>query len=104
MTADSVSDLRHRDRIDVVRETDDGEREELTVFNWVTLSNPKRFRGYNPTMETFDPQIGAGDTQMAPDAVTKWGADEIQSEEHIDVRDHGIEVIDIEDDDIDVYY
>jgi len=89
--------LQHRDRITVRR---DGE--EVEVFNWVNITQPTVVRGGNPTVEKFDAQIGAGDSARTPGAVTEWVAEELWHELSIDVADHGIEVIDVESDDVDV--
>jgi len=89
--------LQHRDRITVHR---DGE--EVEVFNWVNIKQPAVVRGGNPVVEKFDAEIGAGDMSRTPDAVTEWVAEELWREFSIDVTDHGIEVIDVESDDVDV--
>lgn len=84
-------DLRHHDRIVVQK---DGE--EVVVYNWANITVPTVVRGGNPRVERFEPEIGAGDSQMKPDYVTEWVADEIWGEFGVDVEDHGIEVIDVE--------
>lgn len=94
-----ASDLRRRDRIEVER---DGET--LDVYNWVTMERASRVRGNNPVVEHFEPCIFGGDSRMEPDAVTDWVARELIVEFDIDVTDHGIEVVDIEDNLDEVYY
>jgi len=89
--------LQHRDRITVHR---DGE--EVEVFNWVNIKQPAVVRGGNPVVEKFDAEIGAGDSSRTPEAVTEWVAEELWHEFGIEVADHGIEVIDVESDDVDV--
>lgn len=89
--------LRKQERITVRR---DGE--ELDIFNWVTVERATRVRGHNPTVQYFEPTIGAGDSKRKPDAVTPWVAEELRSEMNIDVEDHGIEVVDPESDDVEV--
>jgi len=89
--------LQHRDRIGVYR---DGE--ELEVFNWVNIKQPSVVRGGNPLVRKFDAEIGAGDMARTPEAVTTWVADELRREFHIDPEDHGIEVVDVESDDVDI--
>ncbi len=88
--------LKHRDRITVHR---DGE--EIDVFNWVNLKQPAVVRGAG-TIEKFDADIGAGDSPATPDYVTEWVAEELWHEFSIDVEDYGIEVVDVESDEVDV--
>lgn len=80
------------DRVTVIDENG----EEVEVFNWITVNLTDRVRGYNPVYERFGDgiEIGAGDSMMDPDAVTKDIAEELQDSLGIDVRDHGIRVID----------
>jgi hypothetical protein len=85
--------LQHRDRITVERAG-----EELDVFNWVNIMQPAVVRGGNPVVEKFDAEIGAGDMQRSPEAITTWVAEELRREFHIDPEDHGIEVVDVESD------
>lgn len=80
--------LRHRDLITVER---DGE--EIDVFNWVNVSQPAVVRGGNPTVETFEANIGAGDMAKKPEAVTPWIAEELWHEFSIEVEDYDIEVV-----------
>lgn len=89
--------LQHRDRITVIR---DGE--ELDVYNWVNIKQPAIVRGGNPVVERFEAEIGAGDSPMTPDAVTTWVAEELYHEFSIDVEDHDIDVIDVENEEVDV--
>lgn len=87
--------LQHRDRIAVEK---DGE--EIEVFNWVNIKQPAVVRGGNPTVEMFEAEIGAGDSPRTPNAVTEWVAEELDWEFGIDVEDYGIQVIDVEADDV----
>ncbi len=86
-----------KERMTVAR---DGE--ELEVFNWVNVDQPATVRGHNPVVEKYDAEIGAGDASFTPEAITKWVADELRHEFHIDPEDHGIEVVDVESDEVDV--
>lgn len=92
------SSLRERDRLDVIDENGD----ERTVFGWATIERAKRIRGSNPVVEAFEPTILGRDGIPNPDAVTHWVAEEIQNEERVDVTEHGIDVIDPTDDEVDV--
>jgi len=87
--------LQHQDRITVEK---DGE--EIDVFNWVNIKQPAVIRGGNPTVEKFDAEIGAGDASFTPEAVTTWVAEELWHEFGIEVEKRGIEVIDVESDDV----
>lgn len=89
--------LQRKERITVIR---DGE--EVERFNWATVIQPARVRGHNPVVEKFDAEIGAGDSRMKPDAVTHWVAEELDFEFGVDPEEHGIEVIDPTDDDLEV--
>ena len=75
---------------------------EIEVFNWVNIQQPAVVRGHNPVVETFDAEIGAGDSPMKPDAVTEWVAEELWHELGIEVEDHDIEVIDVESEEVEV--
>ncbi|WP_157884863.1 hypothetical protein [Halorubrum aethiopicum] len=87
----SATPLRRRDRLSVIDE--DGEERE--VFGWVTIERTSTVRGSNPVVDHGEPTISAGDAiGMDPDAVTHWVAQEVEDEFLIDVRDHGIDVID----------
>ena len=89
-----------RDRITVVK---DGE--EIEVYNWVNIKQPAIVRGNNPVVETFDCDIGAGDSTMKPDAITEWVAEELWHEFSIsesDLREKGIGVIDVESEEVDL--
>lgn len=88
---------RLHDRLTVLR---DGE--EIEVFNWVNINQPAIVRASNPVVETFDADIGAGDSPRKPDAVSKWLADELRDEFNIDPEDHDIEVVDVESEEVDV--
>ena len=88
---------RRRDRLDVVR---DGE--EIEVFNWVNVDRSAQVYAGAGQIEYFEGDIGAGDSSMTPDAVTKWIAEELSHEFNIYVEDHGIEVVDIESEEVDV--
>lgn len=89
-----------RERLTVVK---DGE--EIEVFNWVNVKQPAVVRGNNPVVEKFDAQIGAGDSPKTPDAVTHWVAEELWHEFSIsenDLREKGIDVVDVESEEVDV--
>ncbi len=86
-----------KDRMTVER---DGE--QLEVFNWVNINQPATVRGHNPVVETYDADIGAGDAAFTPEAVTAWVAEELRDEFRIDPEDHGIEVVDVESDEVTV--
>lgn len=86
-----------QERLTVVR---DGE--ELEVFNWVNVNQPAIVRGHNPVVDKYDATIGAGDASFEPDAVTTWVAEELEAEFGIDPADHGIEVVDVESEEVDV--
>jgi len=87
--------LKHRDTIEVYR---DGE--QITVYNWANVNQPAVLRGGNPTVELFDCAIGAGDSPETPDYITEWLAVQLEIEFGIDPSRHGIEVIDIESDEV----
>jgi hypothetical protein len=89
--------LRHRERIEA---RVDGE--DVTVYNWVNLEIPYVVHG-GSTSEQFEPNIGAGDSPRTPDYVTEWVAEDLWHEHSIEVEDYGIEVVDIESDEVDVY-
>jgi hypothetical protein len=89
--------LRHRDTIEA---RVDGE--EVTVYNWVNLEIPYVIRG-GTTSEQFEVKIGAGDSPRTPEYVTEWVAEDLWHEHSIEVEDYGIEVVDIESDEVDVY-
>ncbi|WP_225334265.1 hypothetical protein [Halomicrobium urmianum] len=93
----SEQELRRKERLTVVQ---DGE--ETEVFNWVNVNQPAIVRGHNPVVDTYDAQIGAGDSSMHPDAVTHWVAEELRDEFNIDPEDHDIEVIDPTDEEVGV--
>lgn len=76
--------------------------EEVEVFNWVNIKQPAIIRGHNPAVETFDAEIGAGDSPRTPDAVTTWVAEELEMEYGINPEDHDIEVIDPESEEVEV--
>jgi len=84
--------LNQRERIEVKV---DGE--EVTVFNWVNLSQPATVRGHNPVVEPYETAVYAGDSQMEPDAVTHWVADELEEVSliNVDLDAQGIDVIDV---------
>ncbi|AUX09238.1 hypothetical protein AArcSl_1609 [Halalkaliarchaeum desulfuricum] len=83
--------LRHRD---VIRCKRDGE--EVAVYNRINLTQPAMIRGL-PTVERFETQIGAGDSQTPPEAITHWVAHVLTDEFGI-TRDglatHDIAVVD----------
>lgn len=88
--------LTHRDVITVHRDS-----EELEVYNWVNLKQPSAVRG-GQTIETFEADIGAGDSPSTPDYVTEWVAEDLWDEFGIEVEDHGIEAIDVESEEVTV--
>lgn len=93
---------RRRERFTVVR--DDGD-EELEVYNWINFQRLEKWVVWGHGMaECFNegPEIGAGDSSMTPEAVTQWLADELAREHNINVTKLGIEVIDVESDEVDV--
>jgi len=89
--------LRQRDRITVEKAG-----KEIEVFNWVNIKQPAVVRGGNPCVEKSEAEVGAGDSAATPDAVTSWVAEELRREFYIDVEDHGIDVIDPEDEGVSV--
>jgi len=92
--------LRRRDQITVEKGG-----EEIQVFNWVNILQPAIVRGNNPVVEKFGAEIGAGDSDMKPDAVTTWVAEELWHEFDIsqnDLKELGIDVIDVEAPEVDV--
>ena len=91
-----MNDLLIRDRITVER---DGER--LDVFNWANVTEHKTIWG-GAQVETRRGDVGAGDSSAQPDAVTQWLADDLWSECLIDVEERGIEVVDVESEEVDV--
>ena len=95
----NAAELRRRDRLDVIDE--DGEERE--VFGWATVQRASTVRGSNPVVDHGELTISAGDAiGMDPDAVTHWLAEEIDHEFGVDVRDHGIDVIDPTSEEVDV--
>jgi hypothetical protein len=92
--------LKHRDVITVHLDDDDRD-EEIEVYNWVNLSQPAVVRGAG-SIEKFEAEIGAGDSSMDPDYVTKWLAEDLWHEFGIDVDNHGIEAIDVESEEVTV--
>jgi hypothetical protein len=88
--------FRLRDRLTVKH---DGEEKE--VYNWVNIKQPAIVRGSNPVVERFTAEIGAGDSQMHPEAVTSWVAEELLYEFNIDLDTYNeIEVIDVESEEV----
>ena len=91
--------LRQRDRLTV----SDADGDEREVFGWATVERHSTVRGSNPVVDHGEPRISAGDAiGMDPDAVTHWPAEEIDHQFGVDVRDHGIDVIDPTDEEVDV--
>lgn len=91
--------LRRRDRLNVIDEGGD----EREVFGWATVQRTSTVRGSNPVVDYGEPRISAGDAiGMDPDAVTHWLAEEIEHEFGVDVRNHGIDVIDPTAEEVDV--
>lgn len=95
--SESAKEMRRRDRLEVVH---DGEKK--TVFNWVNVTLPAVIYAGAGQVEHFEADIGAGDSSMAPDAVTHWIAEELSFEFHVDVEQHDIGVIDPTADEVDV--
>lgn len=89
--------LKHQDRIPV--ETADGR--EIDVFNWVNVKKVEE-AVVRPNASEMWPhvEIGAGDSSEKPEAVTRWLAERLSGEFGIDVDREGIEVIDVESDDV----
>jgi len=86
-----AAELRRRNRLAVT----DKNGEEREVFGWATVQCTSTVCGSNPVVDHGEPTISAGDAiGMDPDAVTHWLAEEIETEFQIDLRDHGIDVID----------
>lgn len=86
--------VKHHDRILV-----EVDGEERVVYNWVTTRTSRIVRPF----QTHDGNISihAGDKiGEQPSAVTGWLAARLWEEHTIDVEDHGIDVIHIEDDDV----
>lgn len=90
-------ELQRREQIDI--ETEDG---SMLVFNWVNIRQPAVVRGHNPVVDKFEAEIGAGDASFKPEAVTHWVAEELDLEFGIDPADHGIDVIDVTEDEVTV--
>ena len=91
--------LRQRDRLNVI----DAEGDEREVFGWATVQRTSTVRGSNPVVDHGEARISAGDAiGMDPEAVTHWLAEELEHEFGLDVRDHGIDVIDPTDEGVDV--
>lgn len=97
MTDGEQRSVRHKDRLTVAV---DGQ--VIEVFNWVNATQPAVVRGGNPCVEKFEASIGAGDMDRTPDAVTAWVADELDWAFGIDPEDHGIDIIDVESDEVDI--
>ncbi|MFC7216505.1 hypothetical protein ACFQO4_20815 [Saliphagus sp. GCM10025334] len=88
---------RLRDRLTVEKDC-----EEIEVFNWVNVNRWSTVRASNPVVSHEETEIGAGDASFTPDAITKWVAEELHDEFYITPEDHGIEVIDVESDEVTV--
>jgi len=95
--------MRHRERIEVAK---DGE--EITVWNFLNVSPAYQFRGSNPTMETFHSktEITSGGGFRDVEYITSWVAEELWHELSLSEQTlnetHGIEVVDIESDEVTV--
>lgn len=91
----------NHDRLTVIR---DGE--EAEVFNHVTLTTEAThyIRANEQETHPVRENIYPGDMQSgpAPDAITAWVNQWLIDEHRIDAEDHGIEVVDIEADDVEV--
>lgn len=85
---------------DCIRVVIDGEEKE--VYNWVTVG--RRYRVRSNRRISFDPRIYPGDSVggSGPERITQWLSDQIWDEFSIDAESHGIEVIDIESDEVTV--
>lgn len=79
----------------------DRDGEELEVFNHVSVARYHYVNSVNGH-ETFEPQITAGDSDMPVEYVTDRIAEYLEIEWMIDVEDHGIEVVDLDDPDVQV--
>ena len=91
------AELTGRDVITVDR---DGE--EIEVYNHVTVTKQHYVNSVNGH-DSFDGPVEAGDGGIGePDAVTPRIAYLLDSEFGVDVEQHGIEVIDPEDDEVTV--
>ena len=90
-----MTELRQRDSIEVER---DGER--VTVYNWVNLDQPVMIRSGGDLVERFNAKVYAGDSAMSPDAITHWVAQKIDMDYVADLETQGIEVIDVESDEV----
>jgi hypothetical protein len=88
----------NRDRINVIR---DGE--EVEVFNHVCVSRHFYVNSVNGH-EEFEADIAKGDMGdgPAPEYVTERVARLISDEFRVDVADHGIDVVDIDSEDVEV--
>lgn len=76
--------------------------EEMEVFNHVTIAQEHYVNSVNG-YRTFDGPIKAGDGGIGePDAVTERVATLLSDEFGIDVEDRGIEVVEIDSDEVDV--
>lgn len=99
-SAPDRSYLRQQDVITVHR---DGE--DVEVYNWVSLERTQRavLRG-DLTSENYDedPTVMDGEGVLVPEAVTQWVADDLAREYNVDVTECGIDVIDVESDEVDV--
>jgi len=82
----------------------DANGDEVRVYNWLSVKTESRVRGSNPVFQQFDDavKIGAGDSWMKPEAVSDRVAEELQEARGIDVRDHGIRVINPTAEEVDV--
>lgn len=87
-----------RDRLTVER---DGDRIEL--YNHVSVAMHHYVNSVNG-YETFEPEVSKGDMGGGPqpEAVTERVAAVLSHEFGIDTEDHGIEVVDVESDEVDV--
>lgn len=90
--------LKQQDRITVRLPSGD----ECVVYNWINVSQPSIVRGGPSCVEYFEADIGAGDMQQTPEYITTWVDETLWREYTIDSSNHGIEVIDVTDDDVDI--
>lgn len=86
-----------KDRITIER---DGER--LDVFNWVNITQKSVIYAGAGSTERFTMEIGAGDSSIKPERITEWIAKELWHEYGFDAEENGIEVVDVESDEVTV--
>lgn len=101
--SESAPDRSYPRQQDVITVHRDGE--DVEVYNWVSLERTQRavLRG-DLTSENYDedPTVMDGEGVLVPEAVTQWVADDLAREYNVDVTECGIDVIDVESDEVDV--